>query len=122
MWYSSHKSMADPKSDLLDVPTLFNVRDSNSVAAVSWGANRLDIFGIGLDNAMYHRAWDGSAWSRDWQGLGRAFISPPSAVSWGANRLDIFGIGPDNAMYHQAWDGSAWLRDWQGLGGAFASP
>jgi neutral ceramidase len=105
-----------------DVPTLFNVRDSNSVAAVSWGANRLDIFGIGLDNAMYHRSWDGSAWLRDWENLGGAFISPPAAVSWGANRLDIIAIGLDNAMYYRAWDGSAWLRDWEGLGGAFASP
>jgi len=25
---------------------------------VSWGANRLDIFGLGTDNQMYHKAWE----------------------------------------------------------------
>ena len=25
------------------------------ISAVSWGTNRLDIFGLGQDNAMYHK-------------------------------------------------------------------
>jgi hypothetical protein len=28
----------------------------------SWGQNRLDIFSIGTDGAMVHKAWTGSAW------------------------------------------------------------
>ena len=30
--------------------------------AVSWGANRLDLFVIGTDSALYHKWWNGSAW------------------------------------------------------------
>ena len=33
-----------------------------SPAAVSWGPNRLDIFVVGTDKALYHKAWDGSSW------------------------------------------------------------
>jgi Zn-dependent M28 family amino/carboxypeptidase len=29
---------------------------------VSWGPNRLDVFAIGTDGAMYHRWWNGSTW------------------------------------------------------------
>jgi hypothetical protein len=45
-------------------------------AAVSWGSNRLDIFGLGTDNSMYHKYWDGSNWGPskiDWEGLGGVF-------------------------------------------------
>jgi hypothetical protein len=94
---------------------------SNRPAAVSRSANRLDIFGIGLDKAMRHKAWDGSAWTH-WGNLAGAFISPPAAVSRGANCLDIFGIGLGNAMHHKAWDGSAWGTDWNYLGGALSGP
>jgi hypothetical protein len=99
---------------------------TNWVAA--WGQNRLDIFGLGTDGAMYHKAWDGSAWRPsplDWERLGGVFTSPPAVVSWGQNRLDIFGLGTDGAMYHKAWDGSAWRPsplDWERLGGVFTSP
>jgi hypothetical protein len=46
-------------------------------AAVSWGSNRLDIFGLGTDGAMYHKAWDGSRWhpsTLDWERLGGVFL------------------------------------------------
>ena len=29
---------------------------------VSWGANRLDVFVLGTDRALYHKWWNGSAW------------------------------------------------------------
>jgi hypothetical protein len=35
-------------------------RPSGSV--VSWGSGRLDLFVIGPDSAMHHKAWDGDAW------------------------------------------------------------
>jgi len=101
---------------------------SISVAAVSWGPNRLDIFGLGTDNSMYHKWWDGSAWGPSqtgWEALGGTFVSPPAVVSWGLNRLDIFGLGTDSSMYHKSWDGSAWgpsQTGWEALGGTFNSP
>jgi hypothetical protein len=98
-----------------------------SAAVVSWAADRLDIFGLGTDNQMYHKAWDG-AWSPSqtgWEPLGGVFNSPPAVVSWAPGRLDIFGLGTDNQMYHKYWDGSSWgpsQTGWEPLGGVFDSP
>jgi hypothetical protein len=95
---------------------------------VSWASNRLDIFGLGVDNDMFHKWWDGSNWGpsqTDWQSLGGIFNSPPAAVSWAPNRLDIFGLGVNNDMFHKWWDGSNWgpsQTDWEWLGGTFNSP
>ena len=100
----------------------------NTEWVTSWGQNRLDIFGLGTDGAMYHKAWDGSAWRPsplDWARLGGVFTSPPAVVAWGQNRLDVFGLGTDGAVYHKAWDGTAWRPsplDWERLGGIFTSP
>jgi hypothetical protein len=108
--------------------TALKVSSPVNQSVVAWGANRLDIFGLGTDHAMYHKAWNGSAWlpsQSGWDGLGGIFTSPPAVASWSANRLDIFGLGTDSAMYHKAWNGSAWLPSqsgWEGLGGIFASP
>ncbi len=89
-------------------------------SAVSWGPNRLDIFAVGTDSAMYHRWWDGSSWG-GWESLGGTLMSPPQAVAWGPNRLDIFALGIDHAMWHRWWDGSSW-GGWESLGGILESP
>ena len=47
-----------------------------SIAVTSWDVNRLDIFGLGTNNEMFHKAWDGSAWRpspTDWEPLGGVF-------------------------------------------------
>ena len=49
-----------------------------TIWAASWAPNRLDIFGLGTDNGMYHKAWDGSRWApsmTDWESLGGTFNS-----------------------------------------------
>jgi hypothetical protein len=43
---------------------------SKQPAAVSWGANRLDVFAVGEDGQMYHKAWDNGSWSPSWDALG----------------------------------------------------
>ena len=46
---------------------------SSPPSSVSWGDNRLDIFGESLDNEWLHQAWAGVAWfpgSTDWEFLG----------------------------------------------------
>ncbi len=87
---------------------------------VSWGPDRLDIFAIGTDQALYHRWWDGAAWG-GWESLGGILVSTPSVVSWGPNRIDIFGVGTDNALWHKWWDGAQW-GGWESLGGILTSP
>jgi hypothetical protein len=39
------------------------------------GANRLDVFGLGTDDGMYHKAWNGSNWSPSWESLGGTFLN-----------------------------------------------
>ncbi len=70
--------------------------------AVSWGPNRLDVFGVGTDHAVWHRWWDGSNWG-GWESLGGSVISPVSATSWAANRLDLFVLGTNSALYRQKY-------------------
>lgn len=41
----------------------------------SWGNNRTNIFGLGTDKSMYHKAWNG-LWlpsTTSWEALGGAF-------------------------------------------------
>jgi len=90
---------------------------------VAWGPNRLDVFVLGTDRALYHKAWDGSAWrpsTSGYAGLGGICTSVPQALAWGPNRLDVFVTGTDRALYHKAWDGSAWrpsISGYANLGG-----
>jgi len=88
-------------------------------AVTSWGANRLDVFVRGWDNGLYHKWWDGSAWS-GWESLGGSLASDPAAVSWGPNRLDVFTRGTDNALHHRSWNGIGW-SSWESLGGILTS-
>ena len=89
-------------------------------AAVSWGPNRLDIFTVGTDSALWHRWWDGSKWG-GWESLGGALISAPTAVSWAANRIDIFALDKNAALNHKWFDGTSW-GGWESLGGTLTSP
>jgi hypothetical protein len=87
--------------------------------AVAWGADRLDIFAIGTDSAMWHRWWDGASWG-GWESLGGIIITAPEVVSWEANRLDVFALGTNHALWHRWWDGSSW-GGWESLGGILTS-
>ena len=87
------------------------------------GSNRLDVFVIGTDRALYHKWWNGSAGRPSLTGyerLGGVCMSAPRAVAWGPNRLDIFVVGTDGALYHKWWNGSAWgpsLTGFERMGG-----
>ncbi len=91
---------------------------TQSPTAVSWGPNRIDLFGRGSDGAIYHNYWDGS-W-HSFELLGGNFIYGVAASSWGPGRLDVFGVGTDGAIYHNYWDGS-WHGWGERLGGVFTS-
>jgi hypothetical protein len=85
------------------------------LATVSWGDGRLDVFGAGIDEEIWHASWDG-VWS-DFESLGDSgFVSVPAAVSWGVGRLDAFGVGTDSAMWHDWWAESAGGAAWNGPG------
>ena len=95
-------------------------------AVTSWGSDRIDIFGLGTNNAMFHKSWDGNSWQPSqtgWDSQGGTFSSAPAVTSWGLNRIDIFDLGSAiNDMQHRAWTGSAWSptgTGWETLGGIF---
>lgn len=85
-------------------------------AAVSWGPNRNDIFGLGEESNLLHIYWDGSQWSKV-DDLGGSFSSPPTAISWGKNRLDVFAVDEKGALSHKYWDGYQW-SGYEDLGGS----
>jgi|GEM_PF-3285765 serine/threonine protein kinase len=87
-------------------------------AAVSWGPNRVDVFGRGSDGALYHNYWDGS-W-HTFESLGGNFLYGPAVSTWGPGRLDVFAVGMDSALYHTYWDGS-WHGWGDRVGGVFTS-
>lgn len=88
-------------------------------AVASWASERLDVFGRGLDNALYHSLWTpGSGWT-GWESLGGGLTSDPAAVSWGEGRIDVFVRGNDNGTYHKFYE-NGW-SGWSSLGGIFTS-
>ncbi|RKH80162.1 hypothetical protein D7Y21_32645 [Corallococcus sp. AB045] len=94
---------------------------TSAPAVASRGVNRLDVFGRGLDNQLYHREWDGTGWI-GWTPHAGIITSDPAAVSWGPDRVDLFVLGADGSMMHWARVGTAWTT-WESLGGGFtASP
>jgi hypothetical protein len=106
-------------------PTGTSSSTGGSVAAVSWGSGRVDLFATGADGQLYHN-WgtDAGSWLpnlNQWESLGGNIVGDPVAASWGPGRLDVFVVGTDDAIYHKAWTGSAWApsrTDWDYLGGA----
>lgn len=106
---------------------------SPDVKAVSWAANRLDLFATGADIKTLHKAWSPqSGWSpplsygaEQWDNMGGKIVGKPAAVAWGPNRLDVFVRGTDNKIYHKAWNQNTWypgggVSDWENLGGVIA--
>ena len=83
---------------------------------------RLDVFGLGLDYAMYHKALLGLPADNvgPWQNLGGSFTSAPAAIALDG-QVHVFGLGTDYSMFHRTWNGSAWIGDWERLGGFFSS-
>ena len=92
---------------------------SSNPSAVSWGADRIDVFARGKDNALWH-TWYSKPWIGKWESLGGVLTSGPSACSWGSGRLDVFVKGTDNALYHKWYTNNAW-SGWESLGGVLTS-
>jgi hypothetical protein len=105
---------------LVQVPSIHaaTITLTSDPDCVSRGADRVDCFARGPDNALWHTGGKSGTWS-EWESMGGNLTSGPSATSFGPNRLDIFAKGPDNALWHVWWDGS--LHPWESLGGAITS-
>src|SRR5215472_14148521 len=78
---------------------------TSASAVASWSAGRLDLFARGQDNALWHRWWNGTAWS-GWENLQGVLTAAPAAISWGPNRIDVFIRASDDVLYADNWNGS----------------
>ncbi|KAI4111058.1 MAG: hypothetical protein LQ339_000786 [Xanthoria mediterranea] len=103
---------------------LHATKDTKStISAISWGPDRLDVFGL-QENNVSHKYWDGHQWNPTNAGLetlGNGLATPPVAVTWGVDRLDIFGLDDHNTIKHQYWTGVEWrpaFHELENLGGA----
>jgi Zn-dependent M28 family amino/carboxypeptidase len=111
----------------LDEPSARVIASSAPTPAVAWGPNRLDVFVLGTDHALYHKWWNGSSWGPSLTGYefqGGVITSSPETVAWGPNRLDVFVLGTDHALYHKWWNGSSWgpsLTGYEFMGGVITS-
>jgi C1A family cysteine protease len=87
-------------------------------AAVSWGANRVDVVARGTDSAVWHRWWNGTAWL-GWETLRGLTLYAPSVCSRGVGRLDVFAVGTNHHLMRR-WYQGGWGR-WEDLGGVLSS-
>lgn len=98
----------------------------SSHSGTTWAPDRIDYFGIDMNNACYHTWWDKNGWNEG-EDLGRELgdkgvklNSGISSVSWGPNRIDIFVLGTNHSCWHKWWDGKSWSV-WENLGGELTS-
>ena len=89
---------------------------------VTWGRDRLDVFAVGTDSALWHRSRDAAEWGA-WESRSAARSSrrPRSSPPAPACFADVFALGTDHALWHRWWDGAEW-RGWEPLGGVLSSP
>ena len=83
----------------------------SSLSAISWGFNRMDVYGVDDHGNIAHQYWDGYQWGPSYdqiETLGGQFTSPPTAVSPGEKKMDLFQVGSDGSLLHKYYDGSAW--------------
>ena len=110
-----------PLSPPAPVKSHGHVMDSvgSQLSVVSWGKNRLDVFGSSSGN-LTHKYWDGSQWGPSGDKLETLASWPAldmTATTWGSDRLDIFGINEEGKINHQYYDGTAWQPEPETLGG-----
>ena len=86
--------------------------------AVSWAKNRIDVVVRGLDSAVHHKWWNGTAWL-GWENLGGLIQGAPAICSWAKGRLDVFAVGLNHHMWHKYYS-NGW-SSWKDIGGTFSS-
>ena len=86
-----------------------------ATAAVSWGADRIDLFTVADDRSLVHQSFDGRSWSAP-TSLGGRLASVPAATAWAVDELQVFAIFDDGQLWNRYWDGASW-HDWESLGG-----
>jgi hypothetical protein len=78
--------------------------------AVSWGPDRIDVFAIFKDGALWHLWWDGQIWN-EWEWLGGAYVGEPAVATWGPGRLDVFAVdAATRSLRHHWFESDTWSQ------------
>ncbi|CAH0053499.1 unnamed protein product [Clonostachys solani] len=89
-----------------------------SFSAVSWGDPRVDVFGVGPDEAsLWHKFWTGWDWQphSGFERVPAAEASPPSTSSWGTGQFDVVYVNASGSnVLHKYFDGG-WGPSWEGV-------
>ena len=118
-----HNSYQDAAGVWTGWETLGGSFRSSISAVVRKGSNTIELFGLGSDNAFWHRAGNGTHWPATWVSHRGGFKSAPTLVSSCPGEYDVFGIGNDRKVYNSHWSETAgWtpsVGQWTPLGGSF---
>ena len=79
------------------------------ISVVSLGYDRVDIFVLGANSQLMHRALVEEEW-KEWEDLGGSFVSAPECVAVGEEAIHCFLIGVDRTLMHAAFDGFSWTK------------
>ena len=86
--------------------------------AVSWGPNRIDLFGV-WRKEVHHRGFQNGTWSPWTENLNGATSEAPAAASWKKERVDVLVRTTDNRMSRRYWESGATIgwKNWENIGG-----
>jgi len=111
---TSQSSSANVQSGLVGAPAGI----VGAPAACSQGANSLDLFIRGTDNALWWRNWTSATGWSAWQSLGGVITSSPGATSAWSGQLTVAARGGDGALWRRVTtDGGASWDPWLSRGG-----
>ncbi len=99
--------------DVRGIQIMYGSQYQSTASAVSWGANRLDVFYRATNGSVGHQAW-GGAWVAG--NLGGVILGAPEAVSHAPNRLHVFVRDTNRKLRVKEFDNSGWDTSWVHLG------
>lgn len=87
----------------------------DSISGISWGPQRLDLFGADSNHNVFHKYYTAFGWGPDDPKHGSLELhvnaypgSGISAVSWASNRMDYVFVNEQRNVMHKYWDGTSW--------------
>ena len=94
--------------------------------ALSWSPNPNDVFAVGRDDHLWHKALTTDWTWTEWRDLGGSLSSNYRLTAAGSeSRLDVFGIREENggtkSLWRQSWNGSSWQPGLQQLKGRYST-
>lgn len=84
-------------------------------SAVATSKDRIELFAVGTDSAVYTKRWTrGFGWTT-WEWLGGEVRNEVSAAKVSDTRIDVFGVGSGHSVFHRSRVSEVW-GEWADLG------